>query len=137
MNRDLNALSAAELAVLGERRRQITEEGWTEKHDDDHAAGEMAFAASSYAITAGMASRFVAAELIEEVEVDAVSATCPPPHGWPWARAWWKPRNRRRDLVRAAALLIAEIERLDRLELSRRSAPAPIAFTIDDAGGVP
>jgi hypothetical protein len=27
---------------------------------------------------------------------------------------WWKPKDRRRDLVRAAALIIAEIERLDR-----------------------
>lgn len=27
---------------------------------------------------------------------------------------WWKPTNRRRDLVKAAALILAEIERLDR-----------------------
>lgn len=33
---------------------------------------------------------------------------------WPWDWAWWKPKNPRRDLVRAAALIIAEIERLDR-----------------------
>lgn len=39
-----------------------------------------------------------------------------PGYNWPrsWSRAWWKPKNPRRDLVRAAALLIAEIERLDR-----------------------
>lgn len=35
---------------------------------------------------------------------------------WPWDREWWKPKDRRRNLVRAAALLIAEIERLDRAE---------------------
>jgi hypothetical protein len=33
---------------------------------------------------------------------------------WPWDRKWWKPTDRRRDLVKAAALILAEIERLDR-----------------------
>jgi len=33
---------------------------------------------------------------------------------WPWAEKWWKPKNERRDLVKAAALILAEIERLDR-----------------------
>ena len=38
------------------------------------------------------------------------------PNFWPiaWEDKWWKPKNPRRDLVRAAALIIAEIERLDR-----------------------
>jgi hypothetical protein len=35
-----------------------------------------------------------------------------------WDRDSWKPKDRRRNLVRAAALLIAEIERLDRRETS-------------------
>lgn len=34
--------------------------------------------------------------------------------GWPFPPRSWKPKDRRRDLVRAAALLVAEIERLDR-----------------------
>jgi hypothetical protein len=33
---------------------------------------------------------------------------------WPWADKDWKPKDRRRDLIRAAALIVAEIERLDR-----------------------
>jgi len=37
-----------------------------------------------------------------------------PPRGWPWAKSWWKPASLRRSLVKAAALLIAEIERIDR-----------------------
>jgi hypothetical protein len=36
------------------------------------------------------------------------------PKMWPWARQWWKPTGARRDLVKAAALLLAEIERIDR-----------------------
>ena len=41
------------------------------------------------------------------------------PVGWPWHRQWWKPKNARRDLVRAAALIVAEIERLDRATVAR------------------
>jgi hypothetical protein len=35
---------------------------------------------------------------------------------WPWEVAGWKPTagHRRRELVKAAALLLAEIERIDR-----------------------
>lgn len=39
---------------------------------------------------------------------------------WPWGQATFKPSaDRRRDLVKATALLLAEIERLDRLPLIR------------------
>lgn len=48
--------------------------------------------------------------------------TLAPLEPWPWEAQWWKCAHPRRTLVKAAALLIAEIERLDRLELktSRR-----------------
>lgn len=36
------------------------------------------------------------------------------PRIWPWDIAWWKPRTQRENLIRAAALIISEIERLDR-----------------------
>jgi hypothetical protein len=36
-----------------------------------------------------------------------------PPACWPWTRDWWKPQDFRRDLVRAAALILAELERFD------------------------
>lgn len=38
------------------------------------------------------------------------------PVTWPigWAWKWWKPKDRRQNLVRAGALIAAEIERLDR-----------------------
>ena len=37
---------------------------------------------------------------------------------WPWDEKWFKrsPDNRRLELIKAAALIIAEIERLDRKE---------------------
>ena len=39
------------------------------------------------------------------------------PTEWPWDAEWWKPTDRRRDLVKAGALILAEIERLDRATL--------------------
>lgn len=33
---------------------------------------------------------------------------------WPWAVRWWKPKDPIRDLVRAGALIAAEIDRLQR-----------------------
>ena len=86
------ASSAALDDVAAERSRQVSREGWTLEHDDSHDRGEMAFAAACY--------------VLEDTR------------HWPWDMKWWKPKNRRRDLVRAAALLVAEIERLDRTSLT-------------------
>lgn len=91
-------MSAIIEEVAAERRRQIEAEGWTPKHDDEHANGELAAAAAAY-INWGAGSRVPHGT---------------PPAEWPWAHSWWKPRDRRHDLVRAAALILAEIERLDR-----------------------
>lgn len=106
--------SKAELDVLRERDRQVEEEGWTPEHDDAHDKGELAASAACYATGVSVASRFVANGTIPASEIDAAVCRCEAPPGWPWGPTWWKPKGRRRDLVRAAALIIAEIERLDR-----------------------
>lgn len=36
------------------------------------------------------------------------------PPEWPWARCGWKPKDRRSNLVRAGALIAAELDRMDR-----------------------
>lgn len=112
-------LSGAERDVLTERHRQVSIEGWDAAHDDKHTTGCLALAAASYAAYAGAEAlradtsprqsraseyQFIASEKL-----------------WPFDRKWWKPKNPRRDLVRAAALLIAEIERIDR----RANRPRP------------
>ena len=94
--------------IAAERRRQVEVEGWTAEHDDIHRSGEMAQAAAAYAFHAGTCS---AAE-----ELGGVYSPKAPHHAWPWSHRWWKPKDRRRDLIRAAALIVAEIERLDRAE---------------------
>ena len=100
--------STALMDVMRERTRQINEEGWTPAHDDTHSFGELARAASCYAWIASQSNS------LREV------FTSPPPI-WPaeWSAEWWKPTDRRRDLVKAAALILAEIERLDRADLRK------------------
>lgn len=90
--------------VIAERNRQISAEGWTPEHDDAHVGGELAMAASCYAELAASSDR----RRSDHRAGMAVFTR------WPWDRGWWKPKDRRGDLVRAAALIIAEIDRLDR-----------------------
>lgn len=89
--------------IAAERRRQVEAEGWTPEHDDEHSAGEMATAAACYAYNAG------------SNDLNRRWNRGRPPTPWPWAGEWWKPTDRRRDLIKAGALILAEIERLDRL----------------------
>lgn len=86
--------------IATERRRQIEAEGWLPAHDDLHDAGKLASAAACYAA--------VSSSLIMDYP------TGEPPPAWPWADEWWKPTTPRRNLVKAAALIVAEIERIDR-----------------------
>jgi hypothetical protein len=91
-------------AIWKERLRQIKGEGYGHEHDDVHDRGELALAAASYAI--------------EAVRIAQIN----PPHHlarlahecWPFAQSANWPKPQRRLLVIAAALLVAEIERLDR-----------------------
>ena len=89
--------------IAAERRRQIEIEGWTPKHDDDHQDGAMAVVATCYAMPPG--------RLIRRMRPSDEAGI---PTMWPWHPAWWKPKDRIRDLVRAGALIVAEIERIQR-----------------------
>lgn len=101
------SLVAVPVGVIGEiaaeRRRQIDAEGWSAEHDDQHKTGELARAAACYALHVGRLQHPRATWWPQH-----------PPGAWPWDDTWWKPRDPRRDLIRAAALIVAEIERLDR-----------------------
>ena len=97
--------------VLAERQRQVSAEGWTSAHDDEHSDGSLALAAACYAQGDILPSRFAA--IGGSVKPGGMA-----PFLWPksWHPSWWKPSpDRRRNLVKAAALILAEIERLDRL----------------------
>lgn len=97
-------LTHAARDVLAERERQKAVEGWTEAHDDEHNDGSLAVVAACY--------------VLPEQERGSRGR----PVMWPdsWHFSWWKPspNHRRRELVKAGALILAEIERLDRAALS-------------------
>ncbi|WP_407284569.1 ead/Ea22-like family protein [Raoultella ornithinolytica] len=100
-------VTAAAADVLAERKRQVSVEGWTPSHDDTHKNNEMAFAAACYAFHAAAASWD-----LEDCGTEYDSH--PAPKNWPWEPEWWKPKSARADLVRAGALILAELERIDR-----------------------
>jgi hypothetical protein len=100
--------------IAAERQRQVEEEGWTSQHDDQHDGYELNRAAMCY-MTAAVADRAPQSIL--------------PPFDWPWEPSQWKPvatsggpeglpsltnSDRIGNLVKAAALIAAEIDRLQR-----------------------
>jgi hypothetical protein len=100
-----------------ERARQVTREGHTLEHDDSHTFGELSAAAACYA---DHASAQIANPATQHV----------PGLDWPWEEEAWKPKDPRRNLLIAAALIVAEIQRLDRLAkpagpLGLLSEPSP------------
>ncbi len=104
--------------IEAERRRQIEAEGWTEEHDDSHQGGQLALAACAYAMPHGKAVSFRGGS---EADID-FSLFVWPRWLWPFEKESFK-RNmlshnakdeRIRDLVKAGALVAAEIDRLQR-----------------------
>ena len=85
--------------IAQERKRTIEAEGWTAELDKQHCHGELSMAATCYAL--------VAVDQIKKYP----SATVMPSF-WPWHPLWWKPtKDPIRNLVKAGALIAAEIDR--------------------------
>lgn len=97
-------LSAAAQDVLAERNRQVNAEGYDTSHDDMATNGQMAVAAGYYALICGWP---------HERDISLITGGRQPQY-WPWAAEYWKPTTSRRNLIKAGALIIAEVERLDR-----------------------
>ena len=80
--------------IAAERRRQVEVEGWTPEHDADHCDGELVQAAVAYAAATDDHQGDTAGDF------------------WPWDLASWKPSDDKvRNLVKAGALIAAEIDR--------------------------
>ncbi|MGH7743923.1 MAG: hypothetical protein ACREQ5_03770 [Candidatus Dormibacteria bacterium] len=104
--------------IAAERKRQIDVKGWTPEHDEnEHEKGQLAMAAACYAAPHRVYKK--------EDYADGVHFVDP----WPWSTQWDKrpyegnavrgngskgEKLRRRLLVKAAVLIVAEIERMDR-----------------------
>jgi hypothetical protein len=84
-----------------ERARQLGEEGWTAEHDDEHGSHQLLDAARAY---------------IGAATDPAFTNPGRPPVCWPWDVGSWKPsEDPIRNLVKAGALIAAEVDRLTRL----------------------
>lgn len=82
--------------VLAERNRQIHSKGYDVGHDDAHPPGSLARLAAVYTVAA---------------------ANLQGMYFWPDGELTVSPRaTPRENLVRAGALILAELERLDRVE---------------------
>lgn len=85
--------------VAKERIRQITDEGHTKAKDLSHKGNELAWGAFCYLERAAQTKK----------DQDDPSV----PGNYPWPRGTWRPKqSRMRNLVIAAALVVAEIDRL-------------------------
>lgn len=87
--------------IAAERARQIAQEGWTPEHDDAHTDHELAVAAVAYVKAAVETSAAGWRRAAQE---------------WPWDLIWFRAdrRNPLRSLVKAGALIAAEIDRIQR-----------------------
>ncbi len=93
--------------IDNERTRQITSEGWDAQHDDKHTDAELVEAARAYTWAALCEVKFGA----NGQDFNLL------PNDWPkeWAKEWWKPSDDPiLNLVKAGALIAAEIDRLQR-----------------------
>lgn len=104
---ELIGLDKAMADIRLKRQRQVVAHGWTRQHDDERAAGELAQAAMVHLQTAYR----------EQFHLDDSEAMI----WWPWdmepgedLQRHFLTQPKREALVNAAALLVAEIERLDR-----------------------
>ena len=96
--------------IIAERLSQRAR-GFRDNHDDAQTKGELVSAAINYAAAAVIALKLGG---------KAFDGTPPLSNwigiAWPWEESWWKPGSVRRMLVKAGALIVAEIERIDRSE---------------------
>lgn len=94
--------------IAAERQRQITKEKWSADHDDEHQWWELCRAAATYCInTVEQSIDFNPTQ--RHVLAAAANVL------WAWESQWHKPsKSAMKNLVRAGALIAAEIDRLQR-----------------------
>jgi hypothetical protein len=99
--------------IAAERLRQITEEKFDEPHDMKWRNSELIKAAICYAV----ASTY-------SVGYNFSSGTLR--RWWPWDREWWKPSSRKRNLIKAGALIAAEIDRMEKANVGDEALIVPM-----------
>lgn len=82
-------------------------EGYTPEHDDAYEGGELTRAAACYVRHVSTRGG-IYAENPASYQAEGV------PDDWPWAEECWKPASPYRDLEKTGALILAEMERINR-----------------------
>ena len=96
------------LNMIEEERQHMLDKGFTLEGDDEYTKGQLALAAASYALPPDRRP------FLE------------PPTIWPWIKKSWQPEHSEKheiksrifELVKAGALIVAEIERLQRSKIN-------------------
>ncbi|MEC4091602.1 crAss001_48 related protein [Pseudoalteromonas rubra] len=103
--------------IAMERWDQIHAKGYDTVHDQQYKTSALGNAAICYAIMAGCTPRM-------RKRFRHFNKQGRPPNGWPWSSAHFKPgegdsdQERVRELTKAAALIAAEIDRIERKKQS-------------------
>lgn len=103
------------ISILAAEREDQIAKGYDAAHDDIHTKGQIADAAFYYLIAATY--------FLEHPDKVGQKLSLPP--AWPWEAEAWKPGTEPvSNLVKAGALIAAEIERLIRAKASLASTGA-------------
>jgi hypothetical protein len=123
--------------IAQERQRQISTEGWSPTHDDRHDQGELALAAIKYASPLAVEVGYYVhhscgCRSVGECPHTVLSDKKEWSDPWPWHRSSFKPSDRIRDLVKAGALIAAEIDRLQRATVKAHQESALLSLDHSD-----
>jgi len=110
---EIMRLRAALEEIAAERKHQIEDKGYDSEHDDAHKDGSIASAAAAYALVASYPDQLRDPRRPGALRWDGSHYSILG-QLWKWEWEMFQPQDRRSDLIRAAALIVAEIERLDR-----------------------
>lgn len=120
----MKATTSGARLIVDERVRQQLNEGFTVEADQQYTNRQLAVAAGCY---------------LADPADGRVRLRGHLPHAWPWPIGWWKPGTYKQNLVKAGALIAAELDRLLALEDSNTAtqqlAHEPVVGQVDTLPG--
>lgn len=94
--------------LLRERIEQVERHGYTRSHDADHQEGEIGLGALAY-LCAGLAVEL--GDGFDEAAARQAACLDSAANVWPWPRELFRPHDYETCLVKAGAMILAELDR--------------------------